>query len=74
MVLGIYVVSNYKGGSDRGGASSTRVIREARPAGSEPSVAVLPFDNFSGDASQEYFVDGITEALIADLARPAASA
>ena len=69
VVLGIYVVSNYKGGSDRGGASSTRVIREARPAGSEPSVAVLPFDNFSGDASQEYFVDGITEALIADLAR-----
>src|SRR4029453_1584930 len=60
VVLGIYVVSNYKGGSDRGAASSARVTREARPAGSEPSVAVLPFDNFSGDGSQEYFVDGIT--------------
>jgi TolB-like protein len=69
VVLGIYVVSNYRGSSDRGGVSSTRVPREARPAGSEPSIAVLPFDNFSGDASQEYFVDGITEALIADLAR-----
>ena len=69
VVLGIYVVSNYKGGSDRGGESSTRTTREARAAGSEPAVAVLPFDNFSGDASQEYFVDGITEALIADLAR-----
>ena len=69
VVLGIYVVSNYKGSSDQGGVPSTRVAREARPAGSEPSVAVLPFDNFSGDASQEYLVDGITEALIADLAR-----
>ena len=29
----------------------------------------LPFENFSGDASQDYLVDGITEALIADLAR-----
>jgi hypothetical protein len=69
VVLGIYVVSNYKGGSDRGGESSTRATRAARAAGSESAVAVLPFDNFSGDASQESFVDGITEALIADLAR-----
>ncbi|HEU4927642.1 MAG TPA: tetratricopeptide repeat protein [Vicinamibacterales bacterium] len=69
VVLGIYVVSNYKGGSDRGGESSTRATRAARAAGGESAVAVLPFDNFSGDASQEYFVDGITEALIADLAR-----
>jgi TolB-like protein len=69
VILGIYVVSNYKAGSDRGAASSARVTREARPNAGEPSVAVLPFDNFSGDPSQEYFVDGITEALIADLAR-----
>ena len=33
------------------------------------SVAVLPFRNFSGDASQEYLADGITEALITDLAQ-----
>jgi TolB-like protein/DNA-binding winged helix-turn-helix (wHTH) protein len=31
------------------------------------SVAVLPFDNFSGDPEQQYFVDGMTEALIAEL-------
>lgn len=34
-----------------------------------PSIAVLPFDNFSGDAAQEYFVDGITEDIITALAR-----
>jgi len=31
------------------------------------SLAVLPLTNFSGDPQQEYFADGMTEALIADL-------
>jgi TolB-like protein/Tfp pilus assembly protein PilF len=29
-----------------------------------PAIAVLPFDNFSGDPDQEYFVDGMTDQLI----------
>ena len=33
------------------------------------SVAVLPLKNVSGDPEQEYFSDGITEALISDLAQ-----
>jgi TolB-like protein/Tfp pilus assembly protein PilF len=33
------------------------------------SLAVLPLDNLSGDASQDFFADGMTEALIASLAR-----
>ena len=33
------------------------------------SIAVLPLDNLSGDPDQEYFADGMTEALIADLAK-----
>jgi TolB-like protein/Flp pilus assembly protein TadD len=33
------------------------------------SVAVLPLDNLSGDPEQEYFADGMTEQLIADLAK-----
>ena len=33
------------------------------------SLAVLPLENLSGDASQEYLADGMTEALITDLAR-----
>jgi len=39
------------------------------PAPHRPSVAVLPFANLSGDPSQDYFADGITEALITDLAK-----
>jgi TolB-like protein/class 3 adenylate cyclase/Flp pilus assembly protein TadD len=34
-----------------------------------PSIAVLPFTNMSDDPNQEYFVDGMTEDLITDLAK-----
>ena len=33
------------------------------------SIAVLPLKNFSGDPSQEFFVDGMTDQLITDLAK-----
>ena len=33
------------------------------------SLAVLPLDNLTGDPEQEYFVDGMTEALITDLSK-----
>ena len=41
----------------------------ALPLSDKPSVAVLPFNNMSNDPDQAYFADGITEDLIADLAR-----
>lgn len=34
-----------------------------------PAVAVLPFDNLSGDPAQDYFTDGLTEDIITELAR-----
>ncbi len=34
-----------------------------------PSIAVLPFNNVSGDPQQEYFVDGITEDIITALSK-----
>jgi adenylate cyclase len=55
-------------------------IRDADPASVErmafalpdkPSLAVLPFDNLSDDAEQEYFVDGMTDDLITDLSKHA---
>jgi TolB-like protein len=35
----------------------------------KPSIAVLPFQNMSGDAEQEYFVDGMVEEIITALSR-----
>ena len=39
------------------------------PLPDKPSIAVLPFNNMSGDAEQEYFSDGITEDIITELSR-----
>jgi adenylate cyclase len=39
----------------------------AMPTG--PSIAVLPFDNLSGDPEQDHFADGITEEIITGLTR-----
>jgi adenylate cyclase len=35
----------------------------------KPSIAVLPFENMSGDPEQGYFADGITEDIITDLSK-----
>ena len=40
-----------------------------RVATALPSIAVLPFDNLSGDPTQTYFSDGFTEDLITELSR-----
>jgi adenylate cyclase len=45
---------------------------DARPALSlpdRPSIAVLPFQNMSGDTEQDYFVDGMVEDIITGLSR-----
>jgi TolB-like protein len=39
------------------------------PLPDKPSVAVLPFENLSGDPEQQYFSDGITEDIIIELSR-----
>ena len=51
--------------ANSGAASDNRSLQ--RP--DKPSIAVLPFDNMSGDADQEYFADGVVEAITATLSR-----
>lgn len=53
--------------SARGPTGSAALPEHEPPR--KPSVAVLPFDNMSGDASQEYFADGITEDIITALSK-----
>src|SRR5205823_10962559 len=39
------------------------------PIPEKPSIAVLPFQNMSGDPDQEYFADGMVEEIITALSR-----
>ncbi|MDQ3255151.1 MAG: protein kinase, partial [Acidobacteriota bacterium] len=55
--LGYYFFS---AGKTASGANGKKIIQ---------SLAVLPLENLSGDTSQDYFADGMTEALITDLAK-----
>jgi TolB-like protein/DNA-binding winged helix-turn-helix (wHTH) protein len=56
------------------GIAAVLILRSSflqRAAATPPlrSIAVLPLDNFSGDPAQEFFVDGMTDELITDLAK-----
>ena len=42
------------------------------PRAAVRSIAILPLENLSGDANQEYFADGLTDELIADLGQVSA--
>ena len=46
-------------------ALASEPLRLALP--DKPSIAVLPFQNMSGDAEQEYFVDGMVEDIVTGL-------
>ena len=51
-------------------AATASVVLRPMPAQSDkPSIAVLAFNNMSGDPEQEYFSDGISEDIITDLSK-----
>ena len=48
---------------------SKPLVKENFELPDKPSLAVLPFDNLSGDPSQDYFSDGLTEQIINGLCK-----
>jgi TolB-like protein/Tfp pilus assembly protein PilF len=76
VTLGIFVVGKYKF-AEKASVKDTATVEQAahlsrhkkdRPSG-ELALAVLPLQNYSADAKNAYFADGVTEALITDLAQ-----
>ncbi|MEE8554379.1 MAG: adenylate/guanylate cyclase domain-containing protein, partial [bacterium] len=62
IAVGVYVTGIY----DRAPTAEDDPVL-AMPTG--PTIGVLPFENMTGDPEQEYFSDGITEQIIAELTR-----
>jgi len=54
---------------DKPAAPASAARRQAAAPPERPAVAVLPFQNLSGDAEAEFFLDSVAEDLITELAR-----
>ncbi|WP_244485791.1 adenylate/guanylate cyclase domain-containing protein [Bradyrhizobium tropiciagri] len=50
-------------------SAPTEGLGPALPLPDKPSIAVLPFENMSGDPEQDYFADGMVEEIITALSR-----
>lgn len=63
-------VQTWNWSAQAAGTSPVPAVEDASlPLPDRPSIAVLPFDNMSGDAEQDYFADGMVEDIITGLSR-----
>jgi len=68
VALGLLVADRIRRPGDGRGLPAPREV-SSPSAASQASIAVLPLANLSGNPEQDYLADGLTEALITDLAR-----
>jgi len=59
----------YSATSSASATNSRQPAPKALSPSDKPSIAVLPFQNMSGDPEQEYFADGMVEDIITELSR-----
>ncbi|MEO6364384.1 MAG: adenylate/guanylate cyclase domain-containing protein [Caldimonas sp.] len=64
----VHVFAVALGGSTLIAATGVDVTKPVSGFGGRPAIAVLPFENMSGDLNQDYFTDGLTEDVLTRLA------
>ena len=69
IVLGTITFATWRTYSKPDPADVASIHKMAFPLPDNPSIAVLPFANMSGDPKQEFLCDGVTEAIITALTR-----
>ena len=65
----VYSIGSRSSGPQASATQAVQPVPATLPVPEKPSIAVLPFQNMSGDAEQEYFADGIVEDIITALSR-----
>jgi adenylate cyclase len=68
-VVGGLVVKKYLDRPPSLPVATASIQKAALPLPDKPSIAVLPFENMTGDPKQEYFADGFTEQIITSLSK-----
>jgi adenylate cyclase len=68
-VAGGLVVKKYFDRPPSPPVATASVQKVPLPLPDKPSIAVLPFENMTGDPRQEYFTDGFTEQIITSLSK-----
>jgi len=68
-MVGGLVIKKYYDRPPSSPVATASAQKAALPLPDKPSIAVLPFENMTGDPKQEYFTDGFTEQIITSLSK-----